>query len=62
MALVHPGNYRGSDHAHNAAGGVDELITHHPLDVSPTDDVDSRHFCYRELFSMQMEHGLVHGI
>ncbi len=50
-----PGEYRWSSYACNVAGGVDKLITPHPIYEALDSVIERRRYLYRELFRVHME-------
>jgi len=60
--VTHPGDYSWSSYGRNAAGKIDQLITHHPLYSSLGDSQDCRLHAYRELFKTDIDPAHVHEI
>ena len=60
--VAHPGEYRWSSNAHNAAGLGDPLLQHHPLYTALADDAQQRQYAYRELFRLHIDNGEIHAI
>lgn len=60
--VSHPGEYRWSSYACTAAGGVDKLITSHPIYEALDGVVERQRYLYRELFRVHMEDSQIHEI